>query len=59
MPIARIVSPLTTPGSQRSFCSSVPMCTMYGAVMSAWMPKQDAAAAVNLPISSANTALKR
>ena len=32
--IPSTVSPATTPGSQRAFCSSVPMSTMYGAMMS-------------------------
>ena len=32
--IAVIVSPDTHPGSQRCFCSSVPMLVMYGTMMS-------------------------
>ncbi len=59
MPIARRISPETMPGSQRSFCSCVPRATMYGAVMSVWMPTQDASAALTLLSSSAKTALKR
>ena len=59
MPMASRISPEATPGSQRCFCSSVPIATMYGAVMSAWMPQQEPRAALTLESSSAITALKR
>src|SRR6478752_5977412 len=52
-------SPAAMPGSQRCFCSSVPRSTMYGGQTSAWIPKHEETAALNLENSSAATALNR
>ncbi|MNT54766.1 hypothetical protein D3C72_1919510 [compost metagenome] len=39
MPMARMYSPEQTLGSQRCFCSSLPMRAIYGAMMSECTPK--------------------
>ncbi len=49
--IAEISSPLTSPGSQRRFCSSVPRLLMYGTMMSVWTGKPSPLAPMR-PISS-------
>ncbi len=37
--IAVMISPLTQPGSQRRFCSSLAMALRYGTMMSVWTEK--------------------
>lgn len=54
--IAEISSPLTSPGSQRRFCSSVPSWLMYGTMMSVCTEKPRPLACARL-ISSASTML--
>ncbi len=36
IPIAPTTSPVTIFGNQYCFCSSVPMCKIYGAAISEW-----------------------
>ena len=54
--MAVIVSPLTQPGSQRRFCSSVPRLLMYGTMMSVCTGNPGPLAPARV-ISSASTRL--
>ena len=51
--------PAATPGSHFSFCSCVPMCTMYGTARSSWMPKAPASEPAPAPMTSSFTIARK